>query len=155
TGVLQLAEDCARYSHHGISDVLSRVHSAYGSDRVSFNRAADPAHAFYHDGVHERVRGQQGSLTSTGREPEIFGLMPMSGTQRTSVDYRLSHTGRDKAQSYDRRFAENPHRAMMWALERDVIDEIIRTRLGGKVGSYLDFACGTGRILAHVERCAD
>src|SRR5690606_20360326 len=99
--------------------------------------------------------GQQGSLTSTGREPEIFGLMPMSGTQRTSVDYRLSHTGRDKAQSYDRRFAENPHRAMMWALERDVIDEIIRTRLGGKVGSYLDFACGTGRILAHVERCAD
>src|SRR5690606_32435128 len=57
--------------------------------------------------------------------------------------------------AYDLRFTRNPHRAMMWAMERDVLDEIVRECLGGRVTAYLDFACGTGRIVAHVEEYAD
>jgi predicted TPR repeat methyltransferase len=38
---------------------------------------------------------------------------------------------------------------MIWRLEQRALDRILRDHLGAGEVSHLDFACGTGRILAH------
>ncbi len=63
--------------------------------------------------------------------------------------YRESHK-RKGADYYDT-FATIPHRAILWKLERTVLDRIVRERFLGVKPRYLDFACGTGRILGHLE----
>lgn len=66
------------------------------------------------------------------------------------ADYRLSHLAPDKGESYHRAFALNPYRKMMWGFERTALDKIRRRFLAGRPLRHLDFACGTGRVLAHV-----
>lgn len=68
------------------------------------------------------------------------------------LDYRSSHLAAGKGEEYDRRFVENPHRAMMWRFEQEILDGILTTRLSRTEIRHLDFACGTGRILAHFEQ---
>jgi SAM-dependent methyltransferase len=68
------------------------------------------------------------------------------------MGYTDSHKG--KGSDYHQTFAPevNPHRAMLWRLERRALDEILRRHLvPGKI-VHLDFACGTGRILGHLSR---
>jgi ubiquinone/menaquinone biosynthesis C-methylase UbiE len=68
------------------------------------------------------------------------------------MGYTESHKG--KGSNYHQSFAPevNPHRAMLWRLERRALDEVVRRHLvPGKV-AHLDFACGTGRILGHLSR---
>lgn len=66
-----------------------------------------------------------------------------------SLDYRLSHQGLEKACSYDSQFSSNPYRSMMWELEKEVLDDVLRQYPG--IRNALDFACGTGRISKHLD----
>src|ERR1700737_608790 len=71
---------------------------------------------------------------------------------RITMGYTDSHKG--KGSNYHQTFAPevNPHRAMLWRLERRALDEVLRHHLvPGKI-AHLDFACGTGRILGHLRR---
>lgn len=66
-----------------------------------------------------------------------------------SSSYRYSHI--NKGEDYDNMFKFNSHRSMMWALEREALDNIIDKYFVLGI-HHLDFACGTGRILAHMEK---
>ena len=68
------------------------------------------------------------------------------------MGYTDSHKG--KGSNYHQTFAPevNPHRAMLWRLERRALDEILRHHLVPGKAAHLDFACGTGRILGHLRR---
>lgn len=70
-------------------------------------------------------------------------------------DYRLSHQKRGKGTAYETRFHANPHRAMVWRLEQRVLDQVVRRAGWQPPAHYLDFACGTGRVLAYLEERFD
>lgn len=67
-----------------------------------------------------------------------------------ALDYRNSHLGAGKAASYHQQFSRNPYRAMMWRLERRLLDSIVATNFD-RAPTHLDFACGTGRVLSHLR----
>jgi predicted TPR repeat methyltransferase len=61
--------------------------------------------------------------------------------------YRASHDA--KGENYHRTFTDLPYRQIIWRLEQRALDHLV-----GSVATptrYLDFACGTGRILGHLE----
>jgi SAM-dependent methyltransferase len=64
-------------------------------------------------------------------------------------DYSKSHIG--AGENYHKAFREKPGPALMWELEKGLLRQLL-VDLGP--GSILDFACGTGRISSHVEKCA-
>jgi SAM-dependent methyltransferase len=68
------------------------------------------------------------------------------------MGYTDSHKG--KGRNYQESFATevNPYRAMHWRLEQRALDGILRDHLGSGSVAYLDFACGTGRILGHLYK---
>lgn len=72
----------------------------------------------------------------------------------TNAGYRASHLHPEQASAYDAAFSEEPYRRMVWQQERSLLDQIVSEHLGDRAFSHLDFACGTGRILAHIERYA-
>lgn len=59
--------------------------------------------------------------------------------------YRESHKG--KGVDYDDSFQTEPYRAMLWRIEQTVLDRLVTELFPKGVGDYLDFACGTGRLL--------
>lgn len=65
------------------------------------------------------------------------------------MGYTESH--KEKGREYHESFAPEvkPHRAMIWRLEQRALNRIMRDHLAAGQVSHLDFACGTGRILAH------
>ena len=67
-------------------------------------------------------------------------------------DYRTTHVGAESwAKDYDTKlFAPGSFDAAIWAREQRLIDEIVERHVPRR-DRYLDFACGTGRVLAHVE----
>ncbi len=67
------------------------------------------------------------------------------------MDYRKSHLADDKGATYEACFKRNSHRAMIWRIERQVLDSVVRTYFTGQDFRLLDFACGTGRVLCHLE----
>lgn len=67
------------------------------------------------------------------------------------TDYRLSHQALSKGKSYDKAFKKYPYRAFIWKCEQTILDRIIKQRYYNQKINYLDFACGTGRILAYLE----
>jgi SAM-dependent methyltransferase len=74
---------------------------------------------------------------------------PPDRPEDPAADYRLSHLAPEKGESYHATFLRNPYRRMMWGLEKTALDDIRRRFLGGRELRHLDFACGTGRVLAH------
>jgi predicted TPR repeat methyltransferase len=68
-------------------------------------------------------------------------------------DYRTSHVGPESwAKDYDAKlFSPGSFNAVMWEREQQLLDQIVQQHTSRRE-SYLDFACGTGRVLAHVER---
>jgi predicted TPR repeat methyltransferase len=76
----------------------------------------------------------------------------MSDSSR-ATDYRSSHIG--KGDGYASSFSERPLRALVWELERRVLDEVVATRFGERRVRYLDLACGTGRVLTYLEDRVD
>lgn len=70
--------------------------------------------------------------------------------------YRWSHTSADRANRYDRRYAEWNHDTMLWSLEQGLLlREVARLRKTKPIIEYLDFACGTGRVLSFLEPRVD
>lgn len=70
-------------------------------------------------------------------------------------DYRDSHKAHDKGSTYAKSFAETNNLRFIWEWEQATLDRILDRRGlvpgNARAGDYLDFACGTGRILAHIE----
>ncbi len=67
-------------------------------------------------------------------------------------DYRMSHLHPEKGAAYHAAFFENPYRRMVWKLEKIILDNIVTKFYKNMQINHLDFACGTGRILNHLER---
>lgn len=65
------------------------------------------------------------------------------------MDYRVSHL--DKGKEYDGALAKSGFDAFMAGRERRIIGEVVRSLFPKKVPRYLDFACGTGRIVSAME----
>jgi len=67
-------------------------------------------------------------------------------------DYRTTHIGSESwAKDYDAKlFSPGSFDAAIWEREQRLIDDIVQKHVARR-HSYLDFACGTGRVLAHVE----
>jgi SAM-dependent methyltransferase len=65
------------------------------------------------------------------------------------ASYRATHIG--KGAEYAEAFTCIPHRALLWKLERRVLDRIVRESFADGAARYLDFACGTGRILGYLQ----
>lgn len=67
-------------------------------------------------------------------------------------DYRTTHIGPQSwAKDYDARlFAPGSFDAAIWEREQRLLDRILQERVPCRQ-SYLDFACGTGRVLCYVE----
>ena len=59
--------------------------------------------------------------------------------------YRELHL--QKGADYHALFSTEPHLSMVWQLERKLLTRIVKGYFPGGVPAYLDFACGTGRIL--------
>ena len=66
----------------------------------------------------------------------------------TTASYRESHL--HKGADYHDTFVSLPHRALIWKLERRLLLRLVRETFPDQPPRYLDFACGTGRILAHL-----
>ena len=66
-------------------------------------------------------------------------------------DYRTTHVGAESwAKDYDAKlFAPGSFDSAMWEREQQLLGRIVKTHVARRK-SYLDFACGTGRVLAHV-----
>jgi len=67
----------------------------------------------------------------------------------SSVRYTDRHKGR--GQDYHETFSPdiNPHRALVWRLEREALDQALSRHPLPRPVTHLDFACGTGRLLEH------
>ena len=68
--------------------------------------------------------------------------------------YRTSHTNLGKGRHYDKNF-ESKHRAFLWAQEKIILKDIVGNILKRKDFNFLDFACGTGRILSFMSTMTD
>lgn len=67
-------------------------------------------------------------------------------------DYRTSHVGAQSwAQDYDAKlFAPGSFDAAIWEREQLLLDRMVQQHVAQRE-SYLDFACGTGRVLSYLE----
>jgi predicted TPR repeat methyltransferase len=68
-------------------------------------------------------------------------------------DYRTTHVGAESwAKDYDAKlFSPGSFDAAIWDREQQLLDHIVQQHVRARQ-SYLDFACGTGRVLSYVER---
>jgi len=80
---------------------------------------------------------------------------PHTGNMTAPLDYRDSHLSPEKAPSYHRQFYEDPLRSTIWKLEQAILTQILQKFYTGRKIRHLDFACGTGRILSHLQPYAD
>ncbi len=76
---------------------------------------------------------------------------------KTAIDYRYSHTCINKGHQYDNHFTCFKWRKHLWECEQHALDDVLKKHLPSRPIRYLDFACGTGRILqfmkARVDSC--
>lgn len=63
--------------------------------------------------------------------------------------YRQSHIS--KGADYHADFQRLLPRSLSWEIERRILRKIVKRFLANRSIEYLDFACGTGRILAYLE----
>ena len=63
--------------------------------------------------------------------------------------YRVSHL--NKGTDYHETFSSLPYRAMIWRLEQRLLLKLVRRYFLAEPPRYLDFACGTGRILGYLS----
>jgi len=69
----------------------------------------------------------------------------------TNSDYRNSHTAPEYGRDYHNRFQAPGYRKYLWEVERNILKDIVNDFFNGKIQNYLDFACGTGRVLSFLE----
>lgn len=66
------------------------------------------------------------------------------------MSYSEHFASNEKALTYDEKeYAEGSYSSLLWSIERGQLDAAIATHAASPF-DYLDFACGTGRVLAHV-----
>jgi SAM-dependent methyltransferase len=74
----------------------------------------------------------------------------LSDAPAPSRDYRHSHMG--EGESYHRRFSTHIHRSVVWEIEQAMLLEAVASFVPDAARArLLDFACGTGRVLALLE----
>lgn len=76
---------------------------------------------------------------------------------QTSIDYRTRFKQPSDAAQYDEKvYKLGTVHDLLWQVEQPQVDQLIRD-LRADLGhiDYLDFACGTGRVLSHVENLVD
>lgn len=67
-------------------------------------------------------------------------------------DYQTWHLFTGKGKSYEDSFVRLPYRKMVWNWEKEVLENIVdKFSLSTSETKYLDFACGTGRLLDHFQ----
>ena len=74
---------------------------------------------------------------------------------KTAIDYRYSHTCIKKGYQYDKRFNCFKWRKYLWECEQHALDDILKKHFPSQPIRYLDFACGTGRILQFMKERVD
>ena len=67
------------------------------------------------------------------------------------MSYSESHKKPGKGVSYHDSFQSQGYRKMIWKLEKQYLKKILLDNFKNKKIKHLDFACGTGRILKHLE----
>jgi ubiquinone/menaquinone biosynthesis C-methylase UbiE len=70
---------------------------------------------------------------------------------QATMDYRLSHLASDKGKIYDQHFSDYSWRQYLWQREKQTLRKILYDFFAFEPISCLDFACGTGRILAFLR----
>ena len=63
-------------------------------------------------------------------------------------DYRSSHL--DKGEDYDDIFRLRLRESLLWKAEKQVLADFLASHFQSSRPSHLDFACGTGRVLAYL-----
>lgn len=73
------------------------------------------------------------------------------------IDYRVQHQSEKVSRIYDEViYRAGSYDDILWQEEKIILaDEISRLRKTNEHISYLDFGCGTGRILAYLEELVD
>ena len=74
---------------------------------------------------------------------------------KETSDYRNSHTAPEKGKQYDNRFRNYEWRKYLWKHEQFALDSILNNYYAARSISYLDFACGTGRIIEFMSKRID
>jgi ubiquinone/menaquinone biosynthesis C-methylase UbiE len=69
-------------------------------------------------------------------------------------NYRDSHKKPGKGYEYDEKFVAG-HRGYLWESERRVLKSILSNKISTSESVYLDFACGTGRLISVMEDYVD
>ena len=72
-------------------------------------------------------------------------------THMPEVDYRDSHKDPAKGEGYDVRAHHGRYRSLVWAWEQERLRAVLDRFAEGPEIHLLDFACGTGRIIGHLE----
>jgi predicted TPR repeat methyltransferase len=68
-------------------------------------------------------------------------------------DYRLSHTSPGKGIEYSESFQKLPYLRYLWDWEKNILRQVVEQNFSDpKAVQHLDFACGTGRIIGHLEQ---
>ena len=73
------------------------------------------------------------------------------GGQRARGDYRKFLQREERAKRYEQKYLGDSYDNWVWDLERGYLVELIERHLGDRPIRYLDFACGTGRVIAFLE----
>lgn len=100
-------------------------------------------------------------LQGSRKLPQHSGIITWSTVSRyeaqgMATNYSNSHREATRAAAYDESFSSNPYRRLIWDWERKILDAIVAEQVveQGAV-RLLDFATGTGRVLAHLEEKVD
>jgi SAM-dependent methyltransferase len=82
-----------------------------------------------------------------------IGLSPHLASDPEFESYRESHLGR--GHEYDAKLAASPLDDYLSRAEALYLGRLLGNVLPARIGRYLDFACGTGRITSQIESRAD
>jgi SAM-dependent methyltransferase len=67
-------------------------------------------------------------------------------------EYSKHFTAAGAAEAYDRFYETGTADDALWQIERALLAECVQEVCTGRDCSYLDFACGTGRVIAFIEQ---
>lgn len=70
---------------------------------------------------------------------------------RVRGDYRTFLQHEERAKRYESKYSGDSYDNWVWNLEQGYLVELIDRHLGDRPGRYLDFACGTGRVISFLE----
>ena len=77
--------------------------------------------------------------------------MSKDDTTKEPADYRDWHKGIDKALNYEENvYGEDSYSTYLWEIEKGILMNEISLMKNRNI-KYLDFACGTGRVISFIE----